>query len=110
MRIAGLAVLILILSYIVKVDMLEGTISLAAFTKSEPACTEEIGYEVFPAQTVAGDTLLSLFSVYPSEVWVSFPDRLEAFYQENPQLRNQPIQAGEYVKIPIYKDTKLSCS
>jgi hypothetical protein len=54
--------------------------------------------------------VLSLFGVYPSEVWVSFPERLEAFYKENPHLRNQIFQPGEFVKVPIYKDSTLSCS
>jgi len=110
MRIIGLAVLILILSYIVKVDLLDGTISLAAFSKTDPICIEETNYEVFPVRTIAGDTVLSLFGVYPSEVWVSFPERLEAFYSENPHLRNQALQSGEIVKVPIYKDPQLSCS
>jgi hypothetical protein len=110
MRIIGLAVIILILSYIIKEDLLEGTISLAAFTQSEPECIEESEYELFPVQTIEDDTILSLFSVYPSEVWVSFTDRLEAFYQENPHLRNQSLIAGEIVKVPIYRDTHLSCS
>ena len=110
MRIIGLAILILVLSYIIKEDLLDGTISLAAFSQSEPVCVEEDAYEIFPAQTVEGDTVLSLFGVFPSEVWVSYPDRLEAFYKENPHLRNQAIQSGEIVKVPIYKDTQLSCS
>jgi len=91
-------------------DLLDGTISLAAFSQSEQECVSEDKYELFPVQTIKGDTVLSLFGVYPSEVWVSFPERLEAFYQENPHLRNQQIQEAEFVKIPIYKDTKLSCS
>ncbi|WP_075618095.1 hypothetical protein [Paenisporosarcina indica] len=110
MRIIGLAILILILSYIVKEDLLEGTISMASFSEAEPVCVKEKAYEVFPVQTVEGDTVLSLFGVYPSEVWVSYPDRLEAFYSENPHLRKQALQGGENVKVPIYKDTQLSCS
>lgn len=110
MRIIGLAVLILICSYIIKMDLLDGTISLAAFSQTEQKCIKESKYEVFPVQTIEDDTVLSLFGVYPSEVWVSFPERLEAFYQENPHLRNQQIQAGEFVSVPIYKDTQLSCS
>lgn len=110
MRIIGLAVLILVCSYIIKMDLLDGTISLAAFSQTEQECVNENKYEVFPVQTIENDTVLSLFGVYPSEVWVSFPERLEAFYKENPHLRNQQIQAGEFVNVPIYKDTKLSCS
>jgi len=110
MRILGLAILILVLSYIIKEDLLDGTISLAAFSQSNSVCIEEKAYETFPVQTVEGDTVLSLFGVFPSEVWVSYPDRLEAFYSENPHLRNQAIQSGEIVKVPIYKDTQLSCS
>jgi len=110
MRIIGLAVFILIISYIIKTDLLDGTISLAAFSQAEPECVKQQQYEIFPVQTIEGDTLLSLFGVYPSEVWVSFPEKLETFYKENPHLRNQQIQPGEFVKIPIYKDSTLSCS
>ena len=110
MRIIGLAVFILIISYIIKIDLLDGTISLAAFSKTEPECVEQTKYEIFPVQTVEGDTVLSLFGVYPSEVWISFPERLESFYKENPHLRNQLFQSGEIVNVPIYKDPTLSCS
>lgn len=110
MRIIGLAVFILIISYIIKTDLLDGTISLAAFSQAESECVKQDQYEIFPVQTMEEDTLLSLFGVYPSEVWVSFPERLETFYKENPHLRNQQIQPGEFVKIPIYKDSTLSCS
>ncbi len=112
MRIIGLAVFILIVSYIIKIDLLDGTLSLAAFSKSETEteCIQNQQYEIFPVQTVEGDTLLSLFGVYPSEVWISYPERVETFYKENPHLRNQNIQPGEFVKIPIYKDSNLSCS
>lgn len=109
MRIIGLAVLILVFSYIIKIDLLDGTISLAAFAHTETPCIKQDKYETFPVQIVEGDTVLSLFGVYPSEVWVSFPERLEAFYQENPHLRNQLFQTGEFVKVPIYKDTNISC-
>lgn len=110
MRILGLAISILLLSYIIKVDLLDGTISLAAFTKTEPDCVQQEDYDVFPVQALEGDTVLSLFGVYPSEVWVSFPERLEAFYKENPHLRNQALQAGEIINVPIYKDMPISCS
>ena len=89
MRIIGLAVFILIISYIIKTDLLDGTISLAAFSQVESECVKQDQYEIFPVQTMEGDTLLSLFGVYPSEVWISFPERLETFYKENPHFRNQ---------------------
>ncbi|MET1014252.1 MAG: hypothetical protein ABWX61_07055 [Paenisporosarcina sp.] len=110
MRILGLAILILLVSYIIKVDLLDGTISLAAFSKEEPICTEDVYYEVFPVQTVMDDTIFSLFAVYPSEIWVSFPERLEAFYQENPHYRNQTLQPYETVQIPIFKKKMSACS
>lgn len=110
MRIIGLAILILVLSYIIKVDLLDGTISLASFSQPESVCVESNKYEIFHVQTLEGDTVLALFGVYPSEVWVSFPERLEAFYKENPHLRNQLLQPGELVKVPVYKDTKSTCS
>ncbi len=110
MRIIGLATLILLVSYIIKVDLLDGTISLAAFTQEEPICTENVYYDIFPVQTVENDTIFSLFAVYPSETWVSFPERLEAFYQENPHYRNQSLQSFDTVQIPIFKKESSACS
>jgi hypothetical protein len=110
MRIIGLAILILLVSYIIKMDLLDGTIPLAAFAKEEPICTEDVYYENFPVQTVENDTVFSLFAVYPSEIWVSFPERLEAFYQENPHYRNQTLQPNDTVQIPIFKKMLSACS
>jgi len=41
MRIIGLAVFILIISYIIKTDLLDGTISLAAFSQVESECVNK---------------------------------------------------------------------
>lgn len=109
MRIILLAIIILLLSYVIKVDILEGTISRAAFTKLEMECKEINEYEVMPVQVIEGDTIFSLFSLHPSTVWVSLPERLAAFYSENPHLVKQSLQAGEVVNLPIYMNIDNSC-
>lgn len=110
MRIILLALTILLLSYVIKVDILEGTISRAAFTtKSEIECKEVNEYEVIPVQVIEGDTIFSLFALHPSTVWVSLPERLASFYSENPHLVKQTFQAGEIVNLPIYMNIDNSC-
>jgi len=109
MRIILLALTILLLSYVIKVDILEGTISRGAFAKVEIECKEVNVYEVIPVQVIEGDTIFSLFSLHPSTVWVSLPERLAAFYSENPHLVKQTFQAGEIVNLPIYMNIENSC-
>ena len=109
MRIILLALTILLLSYVIKVDILEGTISRAAFTKIEIDCKEIKEYEVIPVEVIEGDTIFSLFSLHPSTIWVSLPDRLAAFYSENPHLAKQAFQAGEIVNLPIYMNIDNTC-
>ncbi|MFX3674394.1 MAG: hypothetical protein ACE3JQ_08105 [Paenisporosarcina sp.] len=109
MRTIILAITILLLSYVIKVDILNGTISKAAFTKVEQACENPAEYEIIPVQTIEGDTIFSLFALHPSTVWVSLPERLSAFYVENPHLQLQTFHTGEIVNLPIYVDAENSC-
>jgi len=110
MRIIMLAIAILLLSYVIKIDILNGTISRAAFTKIEQECEKPAEYEIIPVQTIEGDTIFSLFALHPSTVWVSLPERLSAFYLENPHLQLQTFQAGELVNLPVYVNVENSCS
>lgn len=109
MRVILLALTILLLSYVIKVDILNGTISRAAFTKIEVECEESNEYEIIPVQVIEGDTIFSLFSLHPSTMWVSLPERIAAFYSENPHLIKQTLQPGEIIKLPIYVDVVNSC-
>lgn len=110
MRIVILAISILLLSYIIKVDIFDGTISKAAFTKIETKCENLITYEILPVQTIEGDTVLSLFTLHPSQIWISLPERLTTFYKENPHLEKQTILPGEIVNLPVYMMEDNSCS
>lgn len=111
MRIVFLAISILLLSYIIKIDILDGTISRAAFSKKiETECENLVTYEILPVQTIEGDTIFSLFSLHPSQIWISLPERLTTFYKENPHLENQTILPGEIVNLPVYMMVDNSCS
>jgi hypothetical protein len=110
MRIVILAISILLLSYIIKIDIFDGTISRAAFSQIETECENLVSYEILPVQTIEGDTIFSLFTLHPSQVWVSLPERLASFYKENPHLKKQTILPGEIVNLPVYMMAENSCS
>lgn len=106
MRIMGLAALLLMIFYFVKIDLNTGTIPLASFQLEEAkACTQEEGkiqLDSIPVQTLPGDTIYSLFALYPSD-GKSFIERLSDFYKLNPHLQKQDFAYGETVQLPIYQ-------
>ena len=102
MKIFVATILLLISFYIVKVDLFEGTIPLAYYP-TEPTieeCVEKLDY--ISVEIVAGDTIYSLFSLYPSEESITFTERLNDFYTLNPHLINQSFISGEQVLLQIY--------
>lgn len=106
MRILALAALFLIAFYFLKIDMDVGTISLAAFYSDETddcSANEEVKQLSFiTVQTIPGDTVHSLFALYPVE-GKSFLERLGDFYKLNPHLQNQDFAYSETVQLPIYQ-------
>jgi len=99
MKIFLATILLLISFYIVKVDLFEGTIPLAYYP-AEEECIETLDY--ITVEIVGGDTIYSLFSMYPATTRISFTERLNDFYSLNPHLINQSFISGEQVRLPIY--------
>ncbi|WP_342598404.1 hypothetical protein MHB48_12625 [Psychrobacillus sp. FSL H8-0483] len=101
MKIFVATILLLISFYIVKVDLFEGTIPLAYSNEPEvEKCLETPDF--ISVEIVAGDTIYSLFAIYPSNESISFTERLSDFYTLNPHLVNQTFRAGEKVLLPVY--------
>lgn len=98
MKIFVATIVILISLYIIKVDLFEGTIPLAFFPTQK--CVETMDY--ITVKKFPGDTLNSLFAMYPANKSITNRDRLMDFYELNPHLVKQSIQDGELVFLPIY--------
>ncbi|MFC7364831.1 MULTISPECIES: hypothetical protein [Bhargavaea] len=109
MRIFLAAIAILIISYFIRTDLQEGTISKAAFYSEDTptGCTETAEPDVIPVTVVEGDTVRSLFALYPDEM--DLLTRLSEFYKLNPHLKNQQPAIGETVFLPLSPDTGNSC-
>lgn len=104
MKIFVATITILITLYIIKVDMFEGTIPLAFYPTEE--CVETMDYVAVKKHP--GDTLYTLFSMYPAEKDITFSEREMDFYALNPHLINQTITDGELIFLPIYTSSE-SC-
>lgn len=106
MRILSLAATILILFYFLKIDLADGTIPLAAFYSDQVEACEGIEKSVqltsIAVQTLPGDTVHSLFALYPAEE-KTFIERLSDFYKLNPHLQKQQFAYGETLQLPIYQ-------
>ncbi|GKV68073.1 hypothetical protein NCCP2716_05710 [Sporosarcina sp. NCCP-2716] len=105
--IAALAVFALI--YMLKSDLTEGTIHLAAFASEEPDCRETDKPASIIVTAVAGDTIESLFALYPDPS-AAFLDRLAAFYRMNPHLQLQHIVGGEQIELPLSSEIVTVCT
>lgn len=103
MKIFVATIMILASLYIIKVDMFEGTIPLA-FYPTEEECIETLDY--ISVEKYPGDTMYSLFSMYPANKSISPQERLIDFYQLNPHLVNQTIKNGEIILLPIYSTSE----
>lgn len=108
MRFLGLALLVFIIFQILRLDFTDGTIPLAAFMDNDIDCVDEEPLEVINVTIVEGDTIESLFALYPDSS-ITFIDRLSLFYTLNPHLQNQLFVAGEVVKIPLESTSNSTC-
>lgn len=110
MRILLLAVLLFVTFHFIRMDLVEGTIPLASFTdqQQKQQCDEQTAVKVIPVTTVDGDTIESLFALYPDPA-TSFVDRLSSFYSLNPHLQNQSLIGGEKIKLPLTDSDGNSC-
>ncbi|WP_186670598.1 hypothetical protein [Sporosarcina sp. BP05] len=100
MRILLLAVLLFVTVHFIRLDLMEGTIPLASYAQEQPTCKEEQKVKTIPVTTVDGDTIETLFALYPDPE-SSFIDRLSSFYTLNPHLQNQQIIGGEKIVLPL---------
>jgi hypothetical protein len=109
MRIFLAAIVILIISYFIRTDLQEGTIPKAAFYSAEAggSCQETAQPDVIPVTLVQGDTVRSLFALYPDDM--DLLTRLSEFYKLNPHLKNQQPAAGSTVFLPLSPDSGESC-
>ncbi|WP_318615037.1 hypothetical protein [Sporosarcina sp. YIM B06819] len=111
MRTLLIAVLLFIAFHVIRMDLVEGTISLASFKNdSEPAsCEEQVEHTSIPVTTVDGDTIEALFALYPDPD-ISFLDRLNSFYSLNPHLQNQQLVGGEKIILPLSRVPSGNCT
>ena len=101
MKIFVATILLLISFYIIKVDLIEGTIPLAYSSHTaEVECKRELDY--ITVEIMDGDTLHSLFSLYPSDESITYTERFTDFYSLNPHFINQSFKVGEKVLLPTY--------
>lgn len=107
MRIIIAAVLILAISWFIRTDLREGTIPMAAFYDNETACHEQEISGSIPVTVVAGDTVRSLFALYPDEMGLL--ERLSEFYALNPHLKKRDPAEGEVILLPL-TSVKQDCS
>ncbi|TQE92298.1 hypothetical protein [Ureibacillus terrenus] len=96
----SIAVVIIIIT-VIKIDLTEGTLPLAAYSETKE-CNEQLAVKSVPVITKEGDTVHSLLAEYPTDERISMPERMADFYKFNPHLKKQAIVPGELIKIPIY--------
>lgn len=109
MRYLFYTVLFFIVATVIKIDLTEGTVPLAAFSSEQQQCNEQISVKYTSVVTVPGDSIQSLLAAYPSDVDLSIPEKMAHFYELNPHLQKQAIVPGETIKLPIYKQNNEHC-
>lgn len=105
MRYLILTVAFFIIATVIKIDLTEGTVPLAAFSSESDSCNEQLSVKTVTVKTKEGDSVQSLLASYPTDEHISLPERLAHFYQANPHLKNQTIVPGEFIKLPIYSNS-----
>ena len=109
LRILITSIIILILAFVIKVDIQEGTLPMTSFYAAPAPCVEKDEYTYVNVTVMEGDTIYSLFSATPSPTKMTFPERLAKFYELNPHLQLQTLVQGESVLIPIHVNTEEIC-
>lgn len=101
LRFLIVSIILVVLVFVIKVDLQEGTIPLASFYANTTNCerTDEITY--VSVQVMEGDTIYSLFSATPSPTKMMFTERLTKFYELNPHLQLQKLVPGETILLPL---------
>lgn len=107
MRTIVIAAILFLVFHIVRVDLFDGTIPLAAFFGEDTPCVEP-KIQVIQVTTIQGDTIETLLSMYPDSE-STFVERLSAFYSLNPHLQNQELKGGLTIKLPVTKLVNTVC-
>jgi len=108
MRILFVAVILFLTFHIIRLDLGDGTIPLASFFGNKQPC-EETKLDSIHVTTIQGDTIESLFAMYPDPN-STFVERLSTFYSLNPHLRNQELVGGLSVQLPLSKTRAENCN
>lgn len=103
-----LTTVFLIIGFVIKTDIQEGSLSHTSFY-TQALCEEENVARVVRVKIAHGDTIYSLFAATPSPVEMAFPERLAQFYQLNPHLQQQSLIPGELIQLPIVETKKKQC-
>lgn len=109
MRILLLAILLFVTIHFVRLDLAEGTIPLASFANELPECNDTQKIKTIPVTTVDGDTIETLFALYPVSD-SNFMERLTLFYKVNPHLQQQQLIGGQQINLPLASDSSDGCS
>ncbi|KOS68045.1 hypothetical protein AEA09_05420 [Lysinibacillus contaminans] len=111
MRALLLTAIIVLVAFIVKIDLTEGTLPLASFypKETEELCEDQREPIYISVQVIQGDTIHSLFAIQPAKVPMTFPERLQLFYQLNPHLQLQELVPGENIKLPLSYELENLC-
>ncbi|MBE1553741.1 hypothetical protein [Sporosarcina limicola] len=109
MRILLLAIFLFITIHFIRLDLAEGTIPLAGFTKKQKLCDKTEETASIPITTVDGDTIETLFALYPDSE-SNFIERLSSFYSLNPHLQNQQLIGGEKIMLPLTRIQSENCT
>lgn len=112
MRALVLTAIIIIFAFVIKVDLTEGSLQLAAFYPKDTEnaiCEQQREPNYITVQTIPGDTIHSLFALHPAKVPMTFPERLQLFYELNPHLQLQALVPGENIKLPLSFEFENKC-
>ena len=108
MRVLLIAICILVIAYVIKIDLEEGGLNFTNFYETKE-CEETFTIEKVLVKIQPGDTLYSLFAVTPFHEPITSVDRVTLFYELNPHLRYQSLVIGESIYIPMAKKQKQEC-
>jgi len=107
-----LTAIIIVIAFVVKVDLTEGSIPLTSIQKKNTEngiCAQQREPNYITVQTIEGDTIHSLFALHPAKVPMTFPERLQLFYNLNPHLQLQELIPGENIKLPLTFEFENKC-
>ena len=110
MRFLLTAIILIIIGFVIKFDLQQGTVPLTSFYHDDKSCVKESTYSSVTVRVAEGDTIYSLFAATPSPIPMPFPERLAKFYELNPHLQLQSLVAGEQISLPMYIKPLKNCS